>query len=250
MIQSIGKAFKILDLIGRRKELGIAEMVKELRWKKSTVHRLASTLEELGYLEQNPLTMKYRLSFKLYTLGNLTKIRLNVHSAALPFLQKLQAGTDESVYLGVMDLHEVVYIEHLPSRHVLQPLIQNGFRAPLYCTAIGKVLLAHLNNGEARRVFHSAGLKRLTPNTITSPRALEKALSDIRKKGFALDNEEYHIGITSIAAPIRNESDQVIAAASVAGPTSRLDLDNLKKMVGLLRRTTESVSLALQGSLP
>jgi DNA-binding IclR family transcriptional regulator len=194
--------------------------------------------------------MKYRLSFKLYTLGNLTKTRLSLSSLALPFLQKLQRDTDESVYLGIMDGNEVVYIEHVPSNHVLQPLIQAGFRAPLHCTAIGKVLLSRLYREELVRIFRSIALKRFTPNTIIALPQLEKALLHIRKTGFALDNQEYHPGIRSVAAPIEYGADQIIAAVSIAGPTSRLDLSDLKNMMGRLKQTTEAICSGLHGSSP
>lgn len=223
-------------------------MVKQLRWKKSTVHRIASTLEGLGYLEQNPATLKYRLSLKLFSLGNLTKTRLNLHAAALPFLQKLQRDTGESIYLGVMDRQEVLYVEHLPSQHLLQPLVQLGSRAPLHCTAIGKVLLSDMSVDELRTIFRTSGLKKSTPHTITNIKALERALAEIRKKAFAIDNEEYHLGIRSIAAPIRDGAGRVIAGISVAGPTVRLGLDNLKRMGDVLERTAESISLSLKGS--
>lgn len=248
MIRSIGKAFTVLEIIGREKELGIAEMVKELKWKKSTIHRIASTLEVLGYLEQNPATSKYRLSLKLFSLGNLTQTRLNLHAAALPFLQKLQSDTGESIYLGVMDRHEVLYVEHLPSQHLLQPLVQLGSRAPLHCTAIGKVLISELNVDELRTIFRTSGLKKSTPHTITNLKALERALAEIRKKGFAIDNQEYHVGIRSIAAPIRDGAGRVIAGISVAGPTVRLSVDNLRSMSDLLKRTAESIALPLKGS--
>jgi IclR family KDG regulon transcriptional repressor len=248
LIRSIGKAFTVLQLIGQEKESGIAGMVKQLKWKKSTVHRIASSLEELGYLEQNPLTLKYRLSLKLFSLGNLTKTRLNLHAAALPFLEKLQRDTGESIYLGVMDRHEVVYVEHLPSQHLLQPLVQVGSRAPLHCTAIGKALLSDLSVDELRTIFRTSGLKKPTPNTLSTLKAVKKALVEIRKTGFAIDNEEYHLGIRSIAAPIRDGAGRVIAGISVAGPTVRLDLQNLKKMGDLLKRTAESISRSLKGS--
>ncbi len=248
MIQSIGKAFMILELIGQRKELGIAEMVNQLRWKKSTVHRIAATLEELGYLKQNPTTLKYRLSFKLFSLGNLTKTRINLHAAALPFLQKLQSHAGESIYLGVMDLNEVLYVEQMASQHILQPLVQVGSRAPLHCTAIGKVLLSELDREELRRIFRASGLKKFTPNTITSLKSLETALADIRKKGLALDNEEYHVGIRSIAAPVRDERLHIVAGVSIAGPTARLDLDALKRMSAVLKQTAESIGFSLKDS--
>ncbi len=248
MIRSIGKAFIVLDLIGLKKELGIAEMVQQLKWKKSTVHRIASTLEELGYLEQNSVTLKYRLSLKLFSLGNLTKTRLNLHTAALPYLEKLQRDTGESVYLGVMDRYEVVYVEYFPSQHVLQPLVQLGSRAPLHCTAIGKVLLSDLSVDELRNVFRTSRLKKPTPHTLSTFKAVEKALLEIRKMGFAIDNEEYHLGIRSIAAPIRDGARRVMAGISVAGPTVRLDLQKLTRMGDLLKRTAESISRSLNGS--
>lgn len=249
MIRSIGKAFTVLELVGQKKEFGIADIVNQLKWKKSTVHRIASSLEELGYLEQNAVTLKYRLSLKFFSLGNLTKTRLNLHAAALPFLEKLQRDTGESVYLGVMDRHEVVYVEHLPSQHLLQPLVQVGSRAPLHCTAIGKTLLSDLTVDERRTIFGTSDLnKKPTSRTLSTIKAVEKALVEIRKTGFAIDNEEYHLGIRSIAAPIRDGAGRVIAGISVAGPTVRLDLQNLKKMGDLLKRTAESISRSLKGS--
>lgn len=246
MIRSIGKAFTILELIGRERELGIAEMIKELGWKKSTVHRIASTLEELGYLQQNSTTLKYRLSFKLFTLGNLTKTNLNLRDTALPFLQKLQRDTDESIYLGVMDRNEVLYVEHLPSHHILQPLVHVGSRAPLHCTAIGKVLLSGLSAEDARRLIRLSDLKKFTPNTITSARMLARATLEIRRKGVAMDDEELHVGIRSIAAPIKDKMGKVIAGVSIAGPTVRLPMEKLKGSLDLLKATAESISIDLK----
>jgi len=246
LIRSIGKAFTILELIGREKELGIAEMIKELGWKKSTVHRIASTLEELGYLQQTPTSLKYRLSFNLFTLGNLTKTNLNLRDTALPFLQRLQRDTDESIYLGVMDRNEVLYVEHLPSHHILQPLVHVGSRAPLHCTAIGKVLLSALSAEDARRLIRQTDLKKLTPNTITSPRMLARATLEIRRKGIAMDDEELHVGIRSISAPIKDEMGKVIAGVSIAGPTVRLPMEKLKGSLDLLKATAESISIDLK----
>ncbi len=245
LIQSIRKAFTLLELIGRRDELRIAEMVRELKWKKSTVHRIASSLEQLGYLKQNPQTSKYRLSLKLFSLGNLAKTNVNLHAAAFPFLQKLQGDTGESIYLGVIDHDEVLYLEHVPSKHVLQPIVQVGSRAPLHCTAIGKVLLAYSPTVELQRMLR-LGLKKFTPNTLTSIRELNAELSEVRRKGFALDKEEYHIGIRSIAVPVTDDVGHAIAAVSIAGPTVRLDVQSFNKMAGLLKHTADLIRASLK----
>src|SRR3954452_23060557 len=166
-LSSVANSLRLLkSFSGGQNELGIPVLASRLRLAKSTVHRRAATLTSAGFLEQNSDTGKYRLGLALFELGALVRRRMDVANEARPKLRELLEKTGETVQLGIVDHLSVLYVYEMESRRAIRMAAAVGARAPLHCTAVGKVLLASLPPEHLKQVLE-AGLAALTPKTLT-----------------------------------------------------------------------------------
>lgn len=225
-------------------ELGISALAERLGLAKSTVHRLASTLVEAGMLEQNPETGKYRLGLALFELGSLVRRRIDISLEAKPWLMTLREQTDETVDLSILDHGGVVCVNFLESKQMNRISSGIGLRKPVHCTAEGKALIAFQPPATIERIL-AGKLERRTPRTLVDPGKLKEELAGIRARGYATDDEEYELGVRSIAAPIRDDSGNSIAAVGVAGPTQRLTKTRLAGLARYVTDAARAISLRL-----
>jgi IclR family transcriptional regulator, KDG regulon repressor len=228
---SLVKSMKILEMLVKNDELGISDIAKQMELNRSNVHRILNTFVSLRYVEKNPVNNKYRPSLLLFEFGNLIIQRNELIKIAHPFLEEL-SELGETVNLAILDHNEVVYVDRVQCPQPLRTDINVGWRVPAYCTGVGKVQLAGLNENKLSDFLRVQKLVKRTPNTITSERVLRAHLKEVREQGFAIDNEELNLGIRGIAAPVRNHLADVIAGISVAGPSTRVTfekLENFKK---------------------
>ena len=202
-------------------EIGISALAQRLGLAKSTVHRLASTLIGADMLEQNPDSGRYRLGLALLELGALVRRKMDVSNEAKPYLRMLRETTGETVHLAILDHASVFYVTKLESKQAIRMSSEVGARAPAHCTADGKALLAFQPDAFVDEVI-GFGLQGRTQNTITNAKALRRDLAAVRARGYAIDDEESEIGLRSVAAPIRTQSQTVIASLSIAGPAHRV----------------------------
>ncbi|GAB7389180.1 IclR family transcriptional regulator [Bacillaceae bacterium] len=218
-LSSVHNAMRILKQFSNEKpELGISELSMRLGLAKSTVFRLIRTLTEAGLVEQDKYSHKYRLGLTAFELGFLVYHKLEIRAVALPLLEKLMKSVRQVVRLGVYDKGGVIYLcKRAPENEVTISKIGN--RVPAYCTAVGKVLLAHQSEEEIERVLGEK-LKAYTSRTITDPETLRAQLKEIKQTGYAITNEELRKGICSVAVPVYNDLDEVIAAISITGSKS------------------------------
>ncbi|MGB3698914.1 MAG: IclR family transcriptional regulator [Gordonia sp. (in: high G+C Gram-positive bacteria)] len=213
-VVTILRAFTVDD-----NELTLAELVRRTGLHKATVHRLAGELVGVRLLDRTEVG--YRLSGGLFELGMLASVERSLLEIAMPFLQDLYARTHETVHLGVVDGHEIVYVAKIGGHRQATAPSRTGGRMPLHCTGIGKALLAHSDRRLQREVL-SRPLARLTPRTIVAPGLLARQLDAIRETGIAFEYEESAPGIGCVAAPILDVGDNsVVAAISVTGPLTR-----------------------------
>jgi IclR family pca regulon transcriptional regulator len=234
--QSLERGLAILGCFTpERRVLGIADIAEELGMSRSTTHRYVITLVALGYLEQGA-SRKYRLGLGVTNLGmsalNATGLREHAH----PYLEELRRRVAYGVSLAVLDGTEIVYVDTSSirrrgqSKFDLDP--QAGSRLPAHSAAIGKILLAYLPQNEQHERIAGMTLTKQGPNAITSKRTLRAELDRVREEGFAVDNEELLQDLHSIAAPVRNESREVIAAIDMVAHTSTISLDELVEHLG------------------
>ena len=234
--QSLERGLAILSCFTpRRPLLGIADIADELGMSRSTTHRYAITLLALGYLEQGA-SRKYRLGLRVTDLGMSALNSTGLREHAQPYLEELRQRTSYAVSLAVLDGPEILYVDRARSfrrgRDHAGPDVRTGSRLPAYCTAMGKLLLANLPDSDQREALASIKLTKQGPNTITSKKALRDELEEVLDTNFAVDDEELAKDLYSIAAPVRNEGRQVVAAIDIAVPSSMITIGELVDALG------------------
>lgn len=243
IIQSVDRAIQIIKCFENNEELGVTEIGKLLGLHKSTTFGLISTLYSNGILEKNDSTGKYKLGLELFRLG--TKVNSSLRHIAIPYLEELVRRYQETANLILLDDLSVIYLEKVESAHSMRISTVVGGRRPLYCTAVGKAILAYLPPEELQNKINRIEFVKFTNNTILTPEALIESLDEIRALGYAEDNEELEIGLSCISAPILNQYNSPFAAISVSGPTSRMN-DSLRKELGMtLVEFTQDISKKL-----
>ncbi len=229
--QSLERGLAILGCFTpKRPVLGIADIADELGMSRSTTHRYVITLVALGYLEQGA-SRKYRLGLRVTDLGmsalNATGLREHAH----PSLEELRQRTSYTASLGVLDATDVLFVDRVRSfRRGLGKLdldLHTGSRVPPYCTSMGKLLLANLPELEQRELIAQMKLTKRAPNTITSKKALRDELDEIQAAGFAVDDQELAANVYAIAAPVRNEARETVAAVGLAAHSTMISLEEL-----------------------
>lgn len=222
---------------------GVSDLARELGLTKSNVHRLLRTLADHGYVHNPGAAGRYEITLKLWELGARALDGLDVKAVAFPFMEELAALSGETVHLSVLDQGEVVYVDKVDSPRPVRAYSRIGGRAPAYCVATGKALLAH-----APEAVVAAVTKRLEPHTagtITDPAALRAELQRIRRTGYAVNRGEWREGVGGAAAPIRDAGGQVVAAIGISGPTDRLRPRTLKRLVPAVVAAASAVSARL-----
>ena len=242
-IKSIDKALDLLEFLSvNEQETGITEISKNLHLGLSTVHRILFTLKSRGYVIQNRNTKKYRLGIKLFTLGCAVQSTKHLVERTKSYLRKLSQSTNETANLAILEGKEVIYLDTIGSPEVLRTEIMAGARTPAHCTALGKVLLAFISDGEFESLYkRDEPLSSLTSKSISSLEELEKKLKKVKKQGYAVDIEEYKIGINCIGAPIFGRNG-AIAAISITGPASRFTINEMEKVKGELMTISKEIS--------
>ncbi len=228
LIKSVIRAIDILEEMSRAKQaIRITELSEIIGVSKSTIHRFLSTLEYKGFVEQEDESGKYRLSLKLFELGNSILHSLDLHSRSFPVLQELNKKVGETIHLVIYDKGDAVFINKVVSDPTMVTYSYIGKRCHAHCIASGKVLMAHLSRDDLQRVIAEKGLPKHTPQTISDPEILKEQLAKILHDGLGYCFEEYLPGINGVAAPIRNHLGQVVAAVSVSGSSIVLNADDI-----------------------
>jgi len=245
-IKVLDKSLSVLEiLLQQGSAMNMTELSEKLGFYPSTIHRILDTLKYWGYVEQDPNTQKYQLGLKLLELGMAKFHQMDLVREATPYLKELVKECNETVHLGVLEEEEVMYLAKEESSQTIRMISYVGKRAPLHCTALGKMLLAHLSADERIKILGEKVLPRLTENTITDKRELEKELGKVREQGFALDREENEKDIRCVAAPIRNYQGEVIAAISISSPIFRIDKNAQNDLKKVLIETSKKISKRL-----
>jgi DNA-binding IclR family transcriptional regulator len=226
-------------------ELGVSDVSRALGLKKATAHRLLSSLLRRGLVAQDAVTRRYRLGIKLWELGSLATSQLDWVDRVKPFLQHLTDVSGETSHLAVLNDGQVLYVEKVESSRSLRMPSQVGKRLPVHCTGVGKALIAFLPEEVLRGVLTRRGMPRMTAHTITDRDVLLAELAEARSRGYAIDNEEIDEGLTCVAAVVRDHTSHVVAAISIAGPSSRLRLETLGERAREVVGTANAMSRAL-----
>jgi DNA-binding IclR family transcriptional regulator len=241
-IQVIDRMMTLLDVLAAHPEpLGLKQVAQYAGLHPSTAHRILSAMSG-GRLVDRLEPGSYRLGMRLLELGNLVRSRISVRELALPVMRELHAHTGETVNLSVRHDDEIVYVERTSSgRSAMRVVHVIGARAALHITAAGKLFLLEDGFARLREYAKRTGLAAHTRNTLTNLQLLERDLERTQRQGWATDNEEAEIGVRCVAAGVRDDSGQLIAALSLSTPA-----DRMKAQWGpLMKETAERISNAV-----
>jgi DNA-binding IclR family transcriptional regulator len=242
-VQSVDRAVTILEILARTGEVGVTELARELGVHKSTAFRLVAALERHDLVEQHVGRGKYRLGTGILRLAGATTSRLDLVQESRPVTRVLAQHTGETVNIAVLSDGAALYMDQVAGSSALQPHNWVGQRIPLHATSNGKVLLSAMSDDEVRREVPQ--LAAFTANTITSLDILLDELAEVRRRGYALAVDELEIGLTALAAPVRNSHGEVLASLSLSGPTFRLDVRRVPRLAEAVMEAAEEVSRRL-----
>jgi IclR family transcriptional regulator, KDG regulon repressor len=238
-------AHLLAAFLPREEELGVTELARRLGLAKSSVHRLLSTLLGEGLVERNPHTGHYRLGVRLIELGDAARSRLGLSRVALPLLTDLRDQLGESVRLSVAHQSDVVVIERLDGTTAPRLPSEGPRRLPLYCSAEGKVLLAARTDTELADYLARTPFMRLTERTVTDPARLRTELIRVRRRGWAESVNEWRSGVAALAAPIRDDLGEVVAALTVYAPPNRFRVLARARLAALVVESARTLSRRL-----
>ncbi len=243
LINSIIRACNALKCFSKEKaHFRISELSRELHLDRSTTYRILLSLEKCGLVEKDKRTGGYSLGMAAFEIGNTYLSRLDFIQISKPVMADLAMKVQETVHLAVLSDKEIVYVDKVDSPRSLGVMSKIGQRAPVYCTALGKVLLAFQVEEELGRIVNGIRLKPFTKNTLTSKNRLIKELKEIRNRGYALDQREYELDVECIGAPIRNHLGDVIAALSISGPQRKINTSHEKQYISQVVKATGLIS--------
>jgi IclR family acetate operon transcriptional repressor len=234
-ITALQRGLRLLQLFSESPRGLTAKQVAGLsRLPVSTVHRFLANLHSTGFLNCGSDGV-YHLGIACFSIGQAALGQLDIRRLSLPYLRELNQQTRETIHLTVRHGLSAVYVEKLDSPEQLRIHSRIGAGVPLYCTAVGKVMLAHMPLDERATVLGQLDLKKLTPNTVGSFQELEAELHRVRKNGYACDLEEHELHIRCIAAPIWDHAGGVHASLSITAPLVRMPVSRLRQLAPLIQ---------------
>lgn len=245
-LNSLDRGLEILEILAfTKKPMGVTELSEWLDVDKASIYRTLATLEAHNMVEQDPETKKYSLGLKLIELSGSLLNRLELRVRAKPFLKELCERTGESAHLTTFVNNSIVYIDKEETSGRISVKTEIGMEAPMHCTATGKAVAAFLPEEKIDELIRTKGLTPYTPKTITSPEMLKAHFARIREKGYALDDEEFDIGVRCIGAPVRNFKGKVIGSVGISGSIVTMTLENIQKHIPVVLEVSRKISSAI-----
>ncbi|MBS4538666.1 IclR family transcriptional regulator [Clostridium sp. D2Q-11] len=231
VVQSVDRALSIIEVLSDYEEgLGITEISGKINLHKSTVYRLLSTLIYKGYVRQDDKNNKYKLSLKLFELGNKKIENTDILIIAKPYLKDLMEEVNEVVHLVLLEGEDIVYIDKVESHNTIRMHSNIGKRTPAYCTSVGKSIMAYFPENKVKEIWDNSDIKNLTEYTITDFNEFKEELKKVKRVNYAIDDEENELGVRCIGAPVFDYKGEPVAAISISGPTIRVTKDRVEEI--------------------
>lgn len=249
MLQSVERSMMIFEMfIRERKPLGITEIAGEVKLHKSVVHRHLATLQSFQMLEQLPETGKYQIGPKAFELGSVY-MNNNLIMQGRRFLPELAEKIGETAHLAILNQGSVLYLENQESPKSLRMYAPVGVRNPLSTSALGKVLVAWMDEQQVTDLLNAYGFPRRTHKSIQDMDTFLAELKRVRERGYAVDDEENLLNFRCVAAPLRDHTDRVTAAISVGGDIRIISPDKTEQIAAVVKSYAVAISERL-GYIP
>jgi len=247
-IKSVDKVLDILEYLARaRRPVGVSEVARAVNFHVSTAHRLLRTLASRGYVDQDAALRQYVLGPRLLALSGAFRGGEMMVQVARPELEQLRDAIGETIHLGVFRHGQVIEVASARSRQPVSVTPGADSQDPAHCSALGKVLLAHLTPESLSAMLAARPLERRTPRSITRKPELLRALDAVRRQGYATDEEELASDLCCIAVPVADSAGRVVAALSVAMPKSRFHGKAVEGWTRLLASSAARIGERLMG---
>lgn len=240
---TVERTLSILELIAHSEQgLSNSEISRRLKIPKSSASYILRILESRSYLLRESNSGKYRLGLKMMSLTRDMLTHIDVRGVAKPIMEQFVKRTNLSAHLAVLDNGRAVYVEKVEALSFVKMDIWVGHRLPVHSTAIGKVLVSGLNDGEISEILEVRGMDKRGPKTMTSAAKFLKEIGKVRTFGFAIDNEENASGVRCVAAPVYDAQGEIVAALGTSSTITQLNEENLSKIVKMIQDSAEKIS--------
>lgn len=243
-ISAVSRAFVVLEKLAQVSSSNLEDLSRATRLAKPTVYRFLGTLRELGYVRKDDAD-RYFLTMKLFSVGSKALDHIELPTVARPVAERLSKDLGETVHMGILDESEALYVLKIESRYTIRMYSRVGRKIPLYCTAIGKLLLSDMTDDERSAAAAGLRLVPFTPRTIVDSEELEAELEKIRAEGYSQDAEEHETGVTCLAAPVRDHAGRTVAAISVSWPLFRFVPERRGEYVERIKAAAAEISSVL-----
>lgn len=250
-VLTVIKALDIIELLSKdtsNRGIGISELSRETGLGKSTIHRILDTLLYYRYIDKNEETNRYRLGWELYRMGQMVPRQNQLYNLDSTLLIELSKQTKETINVAILKNSDVVIISKIEgSKENLRVSLQPGDHEPLHATGLGKVLISEFGEEEIRKAVREekGKLKKFTHNTIMTVDELIVEIEKVRRQGYAVDSEEYSIGLYCMAMPLRDYTGNIIAALSVSSPYARITEARIQEILNFLEASAQKISATL-----
>ncbi len=245
-VQSAERIFQVMEMLADNGEMGLMELSTALGLHKSTVHRLLMSLIYMGYARQDEATQKYMLSYKIVNMAGKVLESMDIVQVARPYMDSLSEQSGETVHLVQREGSNILYIYKAEARvGTIRMVSRVGMVHPMYCSGVGKAIMAELSWREVEQIWSESRIERKTEHTITDLETLKGVLEEVRRNGYALDDEENEQGVRCIAACLRDYHKEVRYAFSISGPTSRMTRERVQELAVDVRRVQRELSREL-----
>jgi DNA-binding IclR family transcriptional regulator len=242
-IQSLGRAFAILEEVARHREgIGLADLSKRVGLHNSTAFHLVKTMVSLGYIRQEKDTKRYRVGRPLFALAASSLDEIEMVNVATPVLEDLARDTGESSHFAVRMGDAVTVIARTSGPGAFQLTDRVGVVRPAHCTALGKIILAALRPDQLQRYLERVELTPSTEKSITDIAVLGREIEEIRRSGIAFDDGEFNLEVRCVAVPVRDFTGQIIGALGISGPVWRLSIQALQSRAKMLQGAANRLS--------
>jgi IclR family transcriptional regulator, acetate operon repressor len=250
-VQSLVRALTLLNRIAEAAQDGasLSELAQQVGLAPSTAHRLLLTLEQERYVRFIGEGRLWTIGVQAFVTGCAFIKTRSLVGVARPRLRRLMEECGETVNLAVEDKGEAVYLAQVECREMMRAFARPGTRAPMHCSAVGKAILSAISDRSVANILHRHGMVRVTVKTITSPSTLRLELAAVRDRGYAVDDEEHAVGLRCIAAPIFDETGDVVAAISASGPLARIGDERVPPLGEMVMESARAISMDI-GAAP
>ncbi len=249
-VQSLGRALSILERLADADGMTLTDLAQSVGLAPSTTHRLLTTLQQRRFADFDEEYGVWVIGVGAFNVGNAFLRNRRIVTLGRPVMRRLMEDVGETVNLAVEDQSELVYVTQFESHAPMRAFFRPGRRAPMHASAVGKAMLAGMDDAKVTDYLHRKGMPRFTDKTIVDPAALRAELQQVRERGWAVDDEEHTVGMRCVASTIHNEHGEVIAGVSVSGPSVRVTETRLGELGARVVQAANEITEQIGGVVP